>query len=138
MRTVLLTLLLWAALGGAAEAQKTGFKCTFEGAKDRDWIQPLIFFGLDRAIDRVVVSDPAILGLNGGVPLEGRLVQDNAARVTFAWSLETRSASNQRVRMDYRATYLKASGKVNVTARPLGLEGVYNRAGTCIVQDLSP
>lgn len=136
MRTVLLTLLLWAALGGTAEAQKLGYKCTFEGARERDWIQPLIFFGLDRDSSRVVVSDPAILGLNGGVPIEGRLVQDTAARVTFAWSVETRSASNQRVRMDYRATYLKASGKVNVTARPRGQEGLFSRAGVCIVATL--
>lgn len=137
MRIALLTLLLWTALGGAAEAQKTGYKCTFTGAKERDWIQPLIFFGVDRDIARVVVSDPAILGLTGGVPVEGTLVQDNATRVTFAWTITARSSMNQRVRMDYRATYLKASGKVNVTARPLGREGLYNRAGTCIVQDLS-
>lgn len=137
MRTVLLTLMLWAALGGAVEAQKTGYKCTFKGAKERDWIQPLIFFGLDRVTSRVVVSDPAILGLNGGVPVEGRLLQDNAARVTFAWTLDARPARSRWVRMDYRATYLKASGTVNVTARSQDDEGVISRTGRCIVGDLS-
>ncbi|SNS76535.1 hypothetical protein [Antarctobacter heliothermus] len=137
MRRTILSGLLWTALCGAASAEMTAYQCAIRGTSGRQWIQPLIFIALDRATDRVVVSDASILGFNNGVPVEGTLVRDNAARVTVAWELELRSASNQTVRMDYRATYLKATGKVNVSARPQGYEDLFNRAGTCTVTKLS-
>jgi hypothetical protein len=137
MRRTILTALIWAALCGAAQAQKTGYHCTIRGATDRGLIQPLIFIAIDHAIDRVIVSDAAILGVNDGVPVEGVLVADNAARITVAWTVERRSASTQRVRTDFRATYLKASGEVNVTAQPQRHDGFFNRGGTCTVKNLS-
>ena len=137
MRRAILTALFWVALCGGAQAQKAGYKCTFDGASERNWIQPLIFIAIDRETDRVVVSDAAILGANDGVPVEGRLVTDNAARITFSWTVRRRSASHQRVEMDYRATYLKASGRVNVTAMPRGQEGLFSRGGVCMVGNLS-
>ncbi|MGP6085396.1 hypothetical protein [Antarctobacter jejuensis] len=136
MRLAILTLLSWAALSGAAFAQKTGYHCTVKGASEREWIQPVIFIARDSETDRVVVSDAAILGFNGGVPVEGKLVKDNAARTTFSWIVEMRSAANQRVKMSYRATYLKSSGKMNITAQPRGYEGMFNRMGTCKVSKL--
>lgn len=136
MRLLTLTVMIWAAFAGGAVAQKTGFHCTFNGARDRDWIQPLIFIAMDTETDRVVVSDAAILGFNDGVPVEGRLVKDNASRITFSWKVDMRSNANQPVTMAFRATYLKSSGKVNVTARPRGFEGMFNRLGTCTVRKL--
>ena len=137
MHRMILSGLLWTALCGAAAAEKTAYQCAINGTSGRQWIQPLIFFALDRAIDRVVVSDASILGFNDGVPVEGTLVRDNAARVTVSWELDMRSSSNQTVRMNYRATFLKANGKVNVSARPLGYEGLFSQAGTCTVTKLS-
>ncbi|WP_323772066.1 hypothetical protein [Antarctobacter sp.] len=137
MHRMILSVLFWTITCGAALAEKTAYQCVITGASGRQWIQPLIFIALDRASDRVVVSDAAILGYNDGVPVEGRLVRDNAARVTVAWELDMRSTSNQTVRMAYRATYLKANGKVNVSARPIGFEGQFSRAGTCKVTKLS-
>ncbi|MBV7392679.1 hypothetical protein [Mameliella sediminis] len=137
MRRLFLTCLAWMALAGAAAAEKTAYQCFIRGTSERQWIQPLIFIALDRAIDRVVVSDASILGFNDGVPVEGALIKDNKARLTVSWQLQMRSASNQRVDMAYRATFLKSTGKVNVTARPLGREGLFNRSGTCTVTKLS-
>lgn len=137
MRHIILSGLFWAALCGAAAAEKIAYQCDIAGTSGRQWIQPLIFFALDRATDRVVVSDAAILAFNDGVPVEGTLVRDNAARITVSWELNMRSASNQRVRMAYRATYLKAAGKVNISARPQGFETLLSRAGTCKVTKLS-
>lgn len=128
---------IWLATGGAAWAQKTAYQCAIDGTSDRQVIQPVIFFALDRAIDRVVVSDASILASNNGVPVEGRLIKDNAARVTVAWSLTLRAAGLPRQRLSYRATYLKATGKVNVSARTRVSDGVFNKAGTCIATNLS-
>lgn len=136
MRYAFLTASLWVALSGAAQAQMTSYQCTLKGTSERQWIQPLIFIATDSDTDRVVVSDAAILGFNEGVPVEGKLVKENAARITFSWQLEMRSADNQRVRMRYRATYVKSNGKINVTAQPTGYEGIFNRGGTCTIKPL--
>lgn len=137
MRRAILTAIFCVALAGAAGAETTGYQCRINGTTERDWIQPLIFIGLDSATDRVVVSDPAILGVNGGVPVEGQLVKDNAARTTFAWTLTARSRHDRRVVMGYRATYLKASGRFNVTARSAAHDRVFTRLGRCTVRKLS-
>lgn len=137
MRRMILAGLLWTALGGAAAAELTAYQCVIRGTSGRQWIQPLIFFALDRAIDRVVVSDASILGYNSGVPVEGTLVRDNAARVTISWTLDVGAASNRRMPIDFRATYLKATGKVNVSARSQDSEGQFSRAGSCVATKLS-
>ena len=136
MRLAILILLSWTALTGAALAQKTGYHCTVEGASERDWIQPVIFIATDSETNRVVVSDAAILGFNDGLPVEGKVVKDNAARTTFSWTVNMRSSSNQQVKMAYRATYLKASGKMNITAQPRGYDGLFNKLGTCKLRKL--
>jgi hypothetical protein len=136
MRRTILTALIWVALGGAAQAEKVGYQCAITGALDGQWIQPLIFIAIDRKTDRVIVSDAAILVFNDGVPVDGRVIKENAARITFGWQVEMQSSANQRVKMDYRATYVKSSGKVNVSAHPRGYEGFFNRGGTCKVKPL--
>ena len=130
-------LFLWVVLAGPLPAQTTGYQCNIRGTSDGSWIQPLIFIGLDRETDRVVISDLGILAANDGVPVEGAMVVDNAARTTFAWRLVLRSPFNQGVTVAYRATYLKDSGKVNIAARSHGADAPVTRAGTCKVREIS-
>jgi hypothetical protein len=138
MRRLILSALFVAALSGGAAAEKMAYHCRIDGTSERQWIQPVIFIALDRAIDRVVVSDASILVFNDGVPVEGQLVRDNSSRVTVSWELEVLSSGNRRLLLDYRATFLKASGKVNVTAQPRGKGTLFNRAGNCLPTKLSP
>ncbi|WP_300442790.1 hypothetical protein [uncultured Mameliella sp.] len=138
MRRLILSGLFWAALSGGAVAEKMAYHCRIDGTSERQWIQPVIFIALDRAIDRVVISDASILGVNDGVPVEGTLVRDNSSRLTVSWELELRSTGNRRVLLDYRATFLKASGKVNVTAQPREKGALFNRSGSCLATKLSP
>jgi hypothetical protein len=126
-----LVLLVCGLAATSVQAQTRTYECTIRGTKERSWIQPLIFFAYDTKEGRVIVSDPAILGFNDGQPVEGTLVADNARRITVKWSLDMISASQQRVTMDYRATYVKGTQAVNVIAQPRHFSGNFNAGGTC-------
>lgn len=79
----------------------------------------------------MVVSDPVILHFNDRKPLAGRVAVDNKARITFAWDVVAKDRSGQRTTMKYRATYLKASGKLSISAKPLGYENNFVGGGRC-------
>lgn len=125
-----------ALFANAAHAVTRTYECTIRNAKERSWIQPVIFFAHDESSGRVVVSDPAILGFNDGQPAEGKLVTNNAKRITVKWSLDMRSSGNQKVTMNYRATYVKGTGAVNVSATPKHFSNTFNAGGTCKVGQL--
>ena len=136
MFRVLLVALSLAWLAPPAQAQTRTFECSIQGTQARSWIQPLIFIAYDATADRVVVSDPAILQFNDGQPVEGSLVTENARRITFKWSVDMVSASKQRLTMNYRATYVKGTGAVNVIAQPRHFSNSFNAGGTCKVGQL--
>lgn len=136
MLRVLLVVLSLSCLTVPAHAQTRTFECSIKGTQARSWIQSLIFIAYDASSDRVVVSDPAILQFNGGQPVEGSLVTENARRITFKWSVDMVSASKQRLTMNYRATYVKGTGAVNVTAQPKHFSNIFNAGGTCKVGQL--
>jgi hypothetical protein len=123
------------ALAVAGQADTLAYRCTMTGATARDWIQPLIFILHDTESGRVVASDPLILAFNDGHPVEGRLLVDNAARITFAWDVEVVLRVSP-VRLLYRATFLKASGQLSVSVSARGRDGQMNGLGTCVVAPL--
>ncbi|MCC1494922.1 hypothetical protein [Cognatishimia sp. F0-27] len=119
-----------------ADARTMGYKCVLSGVDGTDWIQPLVFIGHDEANERVTVSDGAILTFNDGQPIEGRVIRANDKRITFGWLLVAQSATNQKVRMRYRATYVRGTGVFTMTAQPTGYSNMFNRKGSCDVAEI--
>lgn len=128
-------LLLSVALAAPAVGETLGYRCSIKRVKSNDWIQPLIFIAHDTVTNRIVASDAVILAYNDGQPVEARLVANNTARVTFAWTVEAVLQASP-VEISYRATYLKRSGKVNVFAQALGFNSNFNAGGTCEVKPI--
>lgn len=137
MRHLILAAAFLIALTGAAWSDILSYQCLIEGTRTRGWIQPLIFIGHDTESGRVVISDAAILASNDGQPIEGELVADTAALATFRWRADIRSSARLMRRIDYRATYIRATGRITVLAQPAGNARMYNLGGSCDVKKLS-
>ena len=132
MRFMMMVFALLTMATSAAAVTRT-YECSVKNSKQRSWIQPLIFIAHNEDTGQVIVSDPAILGFNDGQPAVGKLVVNNAKRITVKWSVDMVSASNQKVTMNYRATYVKGNGQVNVSAQPKHYANTFNAGGTCKV-----
>lgn len=136
MRRIALAFLALTVLTAPAAASVMSYQCTFPQSRERDWVQPLIFFGHDTRSGRVVISDAAILHFNDGQPAEGR-VQDEGAEMTVHWQVRMRAAFNTRVLMTYRARIDRRDGRVTVLALGRGQGIRQQRAGQCEMRELS-
>ncbi|MDU8912568.1 hypothetical protein [Aestuariicoccus sp. MJ-SS9] len=132
MRHIICLLIALAAAGDARAA--TIYECLLTPSAENRWLADFVFIGHDAAADRVVVSDILILSFNDRAPVEGRIVTDNARRITFAWELFVRGAGGQSARMSYRLTYQRGDGSAMATARPLGYDRLFQAAGQCEVK----
>lgn len=129
VRAILAALLLLAA--ARADAADT-YVCDVRGYNARGWIPEVIFIGHDRDSGRIVVSDPLILYFNDSQPVTARIATENAHRITFVWTLPLSAQSHMPVtRMLYRATYLKATQEMRISATPAGIDTVFTGFGTC-------
>jgi hypothetical protein len=66
-------------------------------------------------------------------PVKATVKADNAARITFTWELpfiRNREAQTT-ARFLYRASYFKKTGKVIISANPVGYVNNFNAYGTC-------
>lgn len=115
---------------GAVAAQ-FGYECTIKESGTSGYIPEVVFIGVNESTKAVVVSDPVILYYNDRKPLAGRIKTDNAKRTTFAWELDFKNRANQTGTIQYRATYLKASGQMTMSALPLGYADTLRGKGKC-------
>ncbi|WGW02423.1 hypothetical protein [Tropicibacter oceani] len=137
IRSVSLSLMIASlCLPAAAMAKGTGYECAIKAPGNNGWLPEVLFIGHDTTSHAVVVSDPIILYYNDRQPIQGRVKTDNAKRTTFAWKLDAKSNSNQRVTITYTATYLKGSGEVTMQAMPLGYANIFHGKGRCEVKTL--
>ncbi|WP_121631868.1 hypothetical protein [Tropicibacter alexandrii] len=132
-----MTLLKFAALGlmasaCSAMAATTTYQCkTAPAYSNLAWVPEVLFIAHEDGTKTATISDPIILYFNDRQPMSGKLAVDNARRITFAWTVVTRSATNQRAKMRYRATIQKSSGQLDISAQPLGYANSYIAQGTC-------
>lgn len=118
--------------GGEVAAENYGYECRVNTVSAQlGWLPEVLFIGHDVSKKEVTISDPIILYYNDRQPVQGKLLRDNAARSTFAWDVKTQDRSGQRATIKYRATYLKASGKLSISATPLGYGNNFVGGGKC-------
>ncbi|MFW2545004.1 hypothetical protein ACN2XU_20425 [Primorskyibacter sp. 2E107] len=124
------------SIGGAANAGRLGYECQVKESGGIGYVPEVIFIGVEEGSKEIVVSDPVILYYNDGQPLRGRIKTDNAKRTTFAWDLKFKNRANQTGTIQYRATYIKASGDLNVSALPLGYADTFRGKGKCEIKPI--
>jgi hypothetical protein len=132
MRYFLFSLLMAAPV--TAFANPTVYVCDTQSNRQNGAIQDQIVFAHDAAKDEVFVSDLLIQGVVGG-PLSGEVASDNDTRVVFSWTLRNvPNNSGQVASLAYRATLFKATGKIDVSVRPLNYDNSFSATGTCATQ----
>ncbi|SFE80704.1 hypothetical protein [Roseivivax sediminis] len=125
-RLLALPLLLLAAPAAATET----LVCALSQHGNGNWIPEILFVGYEDGADTAVVSDPVILHFNGR-PMTANIAADNARRITFAWKLTASDGRHRISAFIYRATYLKGSGRMTISATPAGFSNRFTGQGTC-------
>jgi hypothetical protein len=120
-------------LAGGASAAPTAWTCAID-TRGVGWIPEHLVLVHEAGGERVAVSDPLILYFLGA-PVDARMAVENGRRLTAAWELRVESADGVDARMSYRATIVKGSGRVVVTATPLGFANRFEGRGRCRRQD---
>lgn len=121
MATAVFALSLFPATSAFAE----NWSCTFPDQRLDAWIRGQIFVTTDGTT--ATVYDSLINEAHGG-PIAARVTANNDKRLTAKWTLkriELRHGFAPRI--DYTITYLKATGRANITASAPLLED-YNNA----------
>ncbi len=112
------------------------YECKIGNTRSQgNWLPKVLFIGHNHTEKKVIVSDPIILHFNDRQPIEGRVSTDNSKRITFTWNLQTKVRS-QTAKIAYRATYMKATGRLNISGSPLGYSNRYTSSGTCDVKPM--
>jgi len=121
-------------LGSAASAATTIYECSVSTGKAATygWIKGPVLIAREDGAAEAKVSDPVTLGVNGK-PAVAALKSENSAKVTFGWSLKTKSSSGQNATMNYRASIIASGNKFVITATPLGYANNFRGDGTCKV-----
>lgn len=94
------------------------------------WISPQYIFEYDADAATVKVVDGLILS-EVQAPVDGKVADSSAKRVTFTWAVMTKDNRGQLVKMLYRATYFHKTKAVTVSGTPSGYRGNFSARGSC-------
>lgn len=123
-----------AMVGGAAQAETFICQVKSDGV-DTGWIAKTIAINVDDKTSTVLVSDSVIVYFNKK-PVTGRLSYSSDKRLTVTWEVRgTKDDKSQNVaRFMYRATILRPSNKVMVSAQPSGYHNSFSGRGRCKIR----
>jgi hypothetical protein len=101
------------------------------GASQNGFITDHYSFEYDSKTATVSVLDALLQGENGG-PLAGTL-SETAKKLGISWSIVVVTTTGKNIRMQYRASYVKATKAVQISVVPGGGEyvGGFEARGTC-------
>ena len=127
--------ILFAGVFVSTAATADTYICKIKQDSKGNWIPENLAINYNLQTGEVVVNDEYIMHYHGK-PLAGKVATDNAKRITFTWTLPSirNSVGQTALRFEYRASYLKRSGKMVVTSRPSGYENNFRGAGTCKIE----
>lgn len=131
---ILMAISAVAMAGGTARAET--FICQVKSdGRDTGWIAKTIAINVDDKTGTVLVNDSVILHFNKK-PVTGRLSYSSEKRLTVTWEVRgTKSDTSQNAaRFIYRATILRPSNKVIVSARPSGYDNSFGGRGRCKIR----
>ena len=134
MKSLILSVLCAAFLAGAGQAaQGFLYDCDMiDTGRERGWISPKIAVVFPKDGTVRVVDAITLYFVKDAV--QGRILQDNDARVVVRWSIP-RARTDTGVSFnafDYRASIAKRTGRIDVTAKPRSYDTGVTSRGTCV------
>lgn len=95
------------------------------------YITELYILQYDEASGQAIVSDGLIMYHNNEQPMKAKVSEDTANKLVLTWNVQMTNSTGQMTKMQYRAAYFKANGKVTVRAVPGGYSNNFEARGTC-------
>ena len=134
MKKVILAILFVGVFVSTTATAET-YICEITRVEKGAWIPRSLAISRDEKTGRVLVNDDLIIRFKSK-PIEGALSVENDKRITFTWILPSiKNAGGQStLRFNFRASYLKRTGKVVVTSQPAGYSNNFTGRGQCKVE----
>lgn len=116
----------------ATAAQAVTYECEIT-RKNHGYVPEILFIVHKGSAKSATVLDPIIDYFNDGKPVSGTVSANNDKRLTVKWKLKdlTTPGGQFVAGFNYTATYLKKTGKLSVSAKPLGYLDNMRGFGTC-------
>ena len=134
---VKLRLAFWVSaliVGLSGPINAASYYCTLkETGKRSGWISIDMYVHIAPDKNEIVVED-AVMQHFGKDSVNAKVGNPGSAGLVFRWSVDTRNASKQRARIEYRATLSEETLKICVHARPTGYSNDFEGRGTCQLQ----
>ncbi|MCX7289212.1 MAG: hypothetical protein NTW20_17155 [Rhodobacterales bacterium] len=73
----------------------------------------------DEAAGKALVADGLIMYVFDA-PIPAKVADDTAKKLVFSWTVQLTNSSAQQLKMQFRASYFKETGKFTVRASPGG------------------
>ncbi|PHQ95296.1 MAG: hypothetical protein COB39_13120 [Marinosulfonomonas sp.] len=126
---------LFAGVFVSTTATAETYICEITRVAKGAWIPRSLAISHDEKTGRVLVNDDLIIRYKSK-PIEGAVSAENDKRITFTWILPSirNSGGQSTLRFNFRASYLKRTGKVVVTSQPAGYPNTFTGRGQCKVE----
>ena len=122
----LATIVLALVIPAAALAAPTRMYC--EITKNEGAFANQMFFEIENGA--VLVVDGIILN-EKRKPIPAKVREDSAKKLTVTWDLMLTNNRGQQTKMAYRASLLKPSNRITLTAKPHGYSNNFTARGRC-------
>jgi hypothetical protein len=134
MKTLVLSTLV-SLSAFAAQARDMTYICTLKVPASQGWVPSQLVILHKDDEPTALVNDPIIAHFVKK-PVEAKVVANNRKRIAFTWELKeiVNREGQETQRFNYRAAYIKTTGKISVSARPDGFSDVFDAYGTCEVK----
>lgn len=127
LSTAVLALTLLALPANARDV----YECRFPPvANNMGYLPDMVVLARDGSGATFAVADSHIQSVNGG-PIDVKIAEENAAKLSLSWPLMLQSTMNDYVKMQYRISIQKRSLKASLTGRPQGFANNFTAQGTC-------
>jgi hypothetical protein len=107
------------------------YECKFPRVgNNMGYLPDLVMLARENGSDTVSVVDGFIQDVKGG-PIELKVAEENAAKLSVSWSLMLQSSNNDYVKVSYRISIQKASLNASLSGQPQGYSNNFTAQGKC-------
>lgn len=114
-----------------AISQALTLDCTLKPTESSSgWVTDRYVLQHDPETGNALASDAIILHYLGA-PVSADVSADTSVKLVLTWNVQMTNTSGQMTKMQYRAAFFKADGKITVRAVPSGFSNTFEARGSC-------
>lgn len=107
------------------------YECNFPTVgNNMGYLPDVVMLAREDGNDTISVVDGYIQSVKGG-PIELKVAEENAAKLSVSWPLMLQSRTNDYVKVQYRISIQKSSLAASLSGRPAGFSNNFSAQGKC-------